>query len=451
MANVKSFIDKLHARLGDFWWYSILMFVALRFGDVINAVIGLWLVPKYVPQEELGAVLPLTQFATTIALPITIAATVFTRYLTIFKTRNEFGKIKSLLIWFFGFVVAATTLSAIVAKFTLPALFERIRVEDGSLTMLIIAAGTIGTITPVFNNALQGLKKFNTITLINLFSAPIRFITMIITLPIRALSGYMVGQILPQIFAIGASLLTLRKELPQHITTIPFWKNSAKQIFIYFIWVAFACVPGQILTIVQTTIIRQRLPEIESAAYYMISRFSELATFAGATIIFVMLPFIVEANTQGKENPKSLYQMYVGTITFGIACTATLYFGGEFILNVFPTTRQYTCYSTDMALLAVNLVLGYLWGNFTAYETANNRFGYMWYNIPITTIEVVFIIAFCGHTYFIGKLPNEIVSWMGSCQIATLRNILLTLIYFNMIRIAANIIDHALHILKAFR
>ena len=63
-------LSKLHARLGDFWWYSLLLFAALRCGDLINAFVGLWLVPKYVPPEELGAVLPLMSFSTFIGFPM---------------------------------------------------------------------------------------------------------------------------------------------------------------------------------------------------------------------------------------------------------------------------------------------------------------------------------------------------------------------------------------------
>ena len=41
-------ISTLHEKLGDLWWYTILLFIAQRMGDVINMFIGLWLVPKYV-------------------------------------------------------------------------------------------------------------------------------------------------------------------------------------------------------------------------------------------------------------------------------------------------------------------------------------------------------------------------------------------------------------------
>ena len=55
---MKSILHRIHARCGDLWWYALLLFVAQRFGDAINMFVGMWLVPKYVPQNELGAVLP---------------------------------------------------------------------------------------------------------------------------------------------------------------------------------------------------------------------------------------------------------------------------------------------------------------------------------------------------------------------------------------------------------
>jgi len=428
---MNALLSRLHARLGDFWWYSLLMFVALRCGDVINAVVGLWLVPKYVPQEELGAVLPLTQFATTFALPISILVTVFTRFIAQFRAKGELGKVKSLLRWFIGFVLAASLVSIAVAKFTLPALFERIRIADGSLTLLIIAAGIIGTVSPVFNNALQGLQKFKTITVINLFAAPIRLVTMLITLPIRALSGYMVGQIAPQIYGIVASCISLRKNLDKSIPSVPFWRDDGKAIVRYLLWIIISTIPGQIAGFFQTLIIRQRLPEVESAAYYMISRFAELATYASATLLFVMFPLVVEANAKGKEDLRALAHSCIGTLAFGIPCAAMMYFFGSDILGLFATSRPYQHYATDMALLALSLVLNQLWACYSGYETANNRFSYCWYNIPIIVISSIVLVTFTGATFFDGILPPSTIEWMQSFHLNRLRNVLWLIIIIN--------------------
>ena len=39
-------LNRLHARLGDFWWYSLMLFCACRAADLLNAFVGLWLVPN---------------------------------------------------------------------------------------------------------------------------------------------------------------------------------------------------------------------------------------------------------------------------------------------------------------------------------------------------------------------------------------------------------------------
>jgi len=436
-----SLLARLHAKLGDFWWYSLLMFAALRCGDLINAVVGLWLVPKYVPQEDLGAVLPLTQFATTFGLPISILVLVFTKYLAQFKAKGELGKVKSLLRWFLGFVMVSSLLSIVIAKFTLPALFERIRIQDGSLSLLIIATGIIGTVAPVFNNALQGLKKFKTITFLNLIGAPIRLVSMLILLPIRALSGYMAGQLIPSIVAIITSTLSIRKDINGSIKSVPFWKDDGRAMLRYLwfciLWVA----PTTVVGMIQSMIIRQRLPEVESAAFYMISRFAELAMYAGQTLAFVMFPIATEAQSTGKENVKLLYKMSFASVGCGFICAFLLYVFGGFVFNNLPLCQPYRPYVTAMALLATTYTMSQLVGNFSNYEMANNRFRWVWYLVPIAIIQSIILVCFTGYTFFYGILPKTFVDWMGSCHLADLRTMMYYFIVLNLIRIVCAAID----------
>ena len=46
MRGLRELLSRIHAKLGDLWWYTILLFIAQRFGDVINMFVGLWIVPK---------------------------------------------------------------------------------------------------------------------------------------------------------------------------------------------------------------------------------------------------------------------------------------------------------------------------------------------------------------------------------------------------------------------
>ena len=44
----------MNAGLRNFWKWSLLVFLAARSSDVVQSLIGLWLVPKYVPAADVG-------------------------------------------------------------------------------------------------------------------------------------------------------------------------------------------------------------------------------------------------------------------------------------------------------------------------------------------------------------------------------------------------------------
>jgi O-antigen/teichoic acid export membrane protein len=428
-------------RIGDLWWFSIMMFFALRCGDLINAFVGLWLVPIYVGTEELGAVLPLTQFATSVGTPMVVLVFVFSKFLNRYKTLGEEGKIKSMLIWFIGIAVVLTVLTSLVSILLLPHFFDRIRVQSGSLAILILASGLLGAVSLVFSSALQGLKKFNTITIINFFSAPIRLIVMLIAMPFRALSGYMLGQVAAPAFQIFAACFSLRKNFSKSVKATPFWREDGKEIARYAGLVAITPIIGAFTVPITYMVIRQRLPEVESAAYYIISRFSEIATYAGQTMISIMFPLAAEAQTKGKESLKLLGHMSVGTVGFGVIAAMGLYLCGEWVFNLIPTCRPYSTYVPDMALLAVSMTVGFLWNCYSNYEIACNRFGYLIYGGILDIFQVAFLVCFTGYTFFDGILSPAVIDWMASLKIATLRNFILTILIINLVRVACVAIE----------
>ena len=137
---MRKIAGKLHERMGDFWWYSLMLFCACRAADVLNAFVGLWLVPKYVDPSELGAVMPLTQFANFLAIPVAAFANTFRNELTRLSIGKEFGKLKTLMRGVFVATAVFLFLAIVVARFLLPAFLERIRIVEGSLGLVIIAA-----------------------------------------------------------------------------------------------------------------------------------------------------------------------------------------------------------------------------------------------------------------------------------------------------------------------
>ena len=84
-------LRRLQERLGPLWWYTLLGFIVNRLGDVINIFIGLYLVPRLLPGEDLGALLPLMTVGAVFSPPLALLLLPVSKFLSIFAAREETG------------------------------------------------------------------------------------------------------------------------------------------------------------------------------------------------------------------------------------------------------------------------------------------------------------------------------------------------------------------------
>ena len=406
-------IAQLKARLGEFWWASLMMFLACRVGDVINAFIGLWLVPKYVGMEELGVVLPLTNFAGLLALPISIFAMTFAKQVNVLANAEDYGRMQSLLRGVF--VAAGVFLVCAIAltHFLMPLLLERIRVAEGSLGILIIAASFVGAVAPIYMNALHGLKRFKTISFINVLCAPIRLAAMLVAMPFRALAGYFVGQAAGPSFQIGACVLALRHELAGNAVAKPYWTRASIRAFaVYSFFVALYFLVPSFTSFYETLLIRQRLAPVDSAAYYMISRFAEIGTYAGATLSAVIFPFASEQQTHGGSPNRLIFWTMAVTLGFGILFAGILYLAGPALFSFVPDGSTYKAFLPEMAALTVILAAGVAVNCGILGDVAAGDFSFLWWWIPFHVSYGAVLIFVTGFGYFAAWLPQGLVTWL---------------------------------------
>ena len=66
-------------------------------GNLINFYIGTFLVMDTVSPKLLGAIIPLTELATFIVIPLMIITRTYLKYINVFYTEGHHGKIKSML------------------------------------------------------------------------------------------------------------------------------------------------------------------------------------------------------------------------------------------------------------------------------------------------------------------------------------------------------------------
>ena len=426
-------LEKLHARLGDFWWYSLMLFCACRAADLMNAFVGLWLVPKYVDPSELGAVMPLTQFANFLAIPVAAFANTFRNELTRLSIGREFGKLKTLMRGVFVATAVFLFLSIVVARFLLPAFLERIRIVEGSLGLVIIVASFVSAISPIYSNALQTLKKFKAQSILSIVGAPVRLLTMLVAMPFRAITGYFVGQASTPVFSIIASVFSLRKELS--IKAEPYWsKGTIRKFSSLLALFSVSGVIGGVYGLVESTVLRQRLPDIDSAGYYMASRFSEIASYLFCAINFTLFPMAADLSNRSLERRRLVVKALLANFAFcAFVGIASALFGRQ-LLGFMPHGDQYAAYWWAVPWLTAITAITSVQGFYTTAEIAAGRFGFMKWLIPVDIAYPILLLVVTGHGYFTGIIPTSWTVFLETHNIRSLDTMLWWMTAVNILK-----------------
>lgn len=404
------FFRKIKLQLGELWWYALVLFVMQRMGDFINAFIGLWLVPKYVPAAELGAVLPLTAVGGMLGLPISILMIPFMKFLNTYMTRGEYGKVKALLRDMFVAAGAIFLVISVAAHFFMPFIFTRMRVENGRLALLVLLSGVLVAVTPIFATALQAVKQFKMLSFLGFGGGVVRLLTLLVALPIRGLSGYFLGQIVPSVTGAVVTVIILWRQFLSNVKTESYWSDDSGKIFRYTLKAALLSISGSLAVFGENFVIRHRLPDFESAGYYMVSRFAEIAFYFGATVALVLFPLISELKEkEGKSigcGVKLVRQSMLVTLAGGGLLVLVLWLSGGFFFGWVEAWKPYKDFRNIMVVLTgLNVLRGVLLC-FTNYCLADNRFRFV---LPFAVVgvgEFIFLYGITGYDFFARFLPE---------------------------------------------
>jgi len=429
MTRLRNISHLIKNRLGDLWWYTLILFVAHRIGDVVNAGIGLFLVPMYVPQSELGAVLPLMSVGALLGLPLIALTTPLMKFLNKYMALGEFGKVKQLLRDAFIFTGIIFAVMLLGSRLLLPLVFDRMRVEDGSLSLLIVTSGILGALVPIFLTALQALKKFTVLSLTTAFSAFVRLGAMLICLPIRGLSGYFVGQIVPSLCVIGIALVALRKHFGRKIKMTPYWNDDWKSILRYAKWPALLNLTAMLQITIEAFVIRRCLPDVESAGFYMISRFAEITLYFGFACATILFPLVSERHEKGQHGQqKLLVQSVLLTLLMGLCFTVLIVPGAHLLFKLKTDWNIYTSFTPHLIVLSLAYAIRGAVHCFVVYQTARNQFRFVPFFMFIHCSEIVVLYCLTGYTFFTPWMPQ---TWMDAltafnpCRLSIVLGILL--------------------------
>lgn len=387
--------------------HAILLFLAMRIGDFVNVAAGMWFVPKYVQPEDIGAVLPITSFATFLSLPVFAFAMTVMKEAACLSATGERGRIKSLLYGVFVAVAVATVVVLGVTAVLMPRFLELMRVSDGIAGFLVVAASFLGCVAPVYTDALQSLKRFRSLAAIEVGGSFVRFLVMLAVMPVRALAGYFAGQAALPVFRIAGSVFMLRRDMS--IMAEPFWNRDAvrRMTTAFGLILAYQSIP-MAASLLEQSMIRTALSSIDSAGYYMVSRFADFLHYLTFPLLLVMFPYTAAAARKGVSTCPYVIKCSAVTLAVSMLMAVAYAFFGEELLSLMPNGENYIAYVKYMPWLVLINVLTTCQVFYANAEVSAGRFGFLWWFVPLHLIYMG-VLTFGLQLYGPISLPVLIV------------------------------------------
>ena len=397
---------RIKGRLGPLWWYSAVMFTVQRLGDLVNIYIGLWLVPHFVPSSQLGALLPLGQIGGLLGLPLAILLTPFGKFLNVFASRGEIGKIKSLLQDMLLMVLFSGVGVAIYTYWVSPIVFERMRVDGGKLVWILCGLAILGAVTPVLSNALQSLQRYRFLASSGLVLPPIRLGLLWWLLPALGVLGFFGVQLLIAVLAVAIAAWGLRHVLSARVARESY-RTHLPEIARFTVPLLAFTVMGTFQSTCETFVIRHFLPDQDSAAFYILSRFAEIPCSIWGAVAIAFFPMVSERHERGEDSLGMLRQSLVIILLAGGFACLVLTWCADWLLGLTAAWAVYKPYGWLMGPLLLRILFLQAVACFTTYETACRRFGFLKYLVFIQISEMVLLYGLTGWGFFRPYLPQR--------------------------------------------
>lgn len=405
-------LRRVKSRMGPLWWHGLLMFMVMRCGDFVNLYIGMFLVPEILAKESLGAVIPLTKLAALVGVPIGIIGQTGRKYTNVFLVKGDFGKIRRMLR---DLGIASSVLSVLVVVAFLacwPLIEERLKVDDHArlIAMLIAATAVISCWLPVVSMVVQGLKGFYVITFSQLARPVVRLGVILATLVSLQVAGYLLANVLSMLCALVFLAIWLIRRFPKGEPS-SCYRSHIPEMLRYTMPIALIVIVQGLQVALEPWIIRQRLPYVDSAGYYIAAMFGDIPRWVAPALLPFLFPLVSERFERG-DSTRDLHLQTLGfALLIGGGISVGLFFCGEWLVTLRPAWSAYAAYANFMCPISVIATIDVLLTTHMTHENASRRFHYLRYYVPLLMGEVVLLYGAMGWSFFRAWLPSGL--WEG--------------------------------------
>jgi len=404
VGSVLNRLRDLRMRIGPLWWHGGLQFLVSRLGDGINFYIGMILVPAAIDGSKLGAVLPLSNIPALLVIPLSVVLQALLKYLTIFRARGETGKIRRVMRDMFLFSVGLSVLTALVLLTGRGFIMHRLKLTDPAVMWMVGAVAVASCWSGVALTAVQGTGKYYRLTFGTLAGPVARLVLCLLLLRGLQVTGYFAAQA----GGMAVMVLALVWGLGRKSAAVPFESYTAdlRAMWKYLVPVGVMMLLTSAQGVIEPWIVRQRLPEADSAAFYIVSMFGNMPAFVCSALMPFLFPMVSDRHERGESTSGLHGQALAGTAVVSIGAALVLGLAARPLLDLYGPWRAYAGYAPYVWLLGLSSALRSLAILHGFHEAACRRFGFLKYYVPVMVGEVALLCCLMGWGFFKPWLPG---------------------------------------------
>ena len=201
-------------------------------------------------------------------------------------------------------------------------------------------------------------------------------------MPVRALAGYFAGQATLPLVRMAGSVLALRRDLS--VPPEPYWtRETVRRVTLAFVAIAAYQAAPMAASLVEQSILRTSLPAVDSAGYYMVSRFSDFLHYLTFPLLLVMFPYTAAAAHKNRPTSPYVRNCAIATLVAATVMVVVYALFGGSLLALMPHGEEYAQYVPYMPWLVVITALTTCQVFQTNAEVSAGRFGFLWWLIPL--------------------------------------------------------------------
>jgi len=325
--------------------------------------------------------------------------TSITRFTAKYKTKNEFGKVNSLIRSASKSLLKKSLIISFIFSLTIPLLGKFLKLSNPWILIWLIPIIIISLIYPITRGALQGLQKFKSLSISYIGEGSIKVISGIILIALGlkthgAVIAIGIGLILSYLLTLKP-LKTILKTAKESINKKEIYSYSFPALItIFFLTLMFS---------LDILLVKHFLPEKQAGFYAALAIFGKVILFSIIPITQVMFPKITEAKELNKNYKKILYKSLILSSLISIIILAIFFF----LPKLMVTTLFGNEYSSIipllglMGLMMVFFSISYL---LCFYNLSLNRKNFNWIILVFLIAEITAIIT--SHTTLFEIIRN---------------------------------------------